>query len=103
MKNNSITGLFNKFAGKEISVNEKIQTRTSKLSGETLNFTTYSFADENDPLLVEMHQIAVDNGVRLRIWLPNTMGTMDYRMDRVNTRVAKGADGKYRFSDFKVG
>jgi hypothetical protein len=77
---NNITEIFNRFAGKEVQ------------------------PDANDPTLRAMQKAASDNGFKLRIWFPGTMGTMDYRTDRLNAHVDKGADGKYRVSSrFNIG
>lgn len=81
--NQKITDLFNKFAGKEV------------LS---------PIMSMPDPVIAEMKQLANDNGLKLRVWFPNTVGTMDYQPDRVNAHIEKGADGKYRVSNrFNLG
>jgi len=79
-----LTKLFNKFAGKEIPV---------------------SFAsNRRDPTLEEMENLAKANGLILRVWFPDTLGTMDLRNDRINAYVNKEADGKYRVgNNFKIG
>jgi hypothetical protein len=78
-----LTKLFNKFAGKEVQspVSSKI-----------------------DPTISEMKKLAEDNGLKLRLWYPGMMGTMDFKGNRINAYVEKGADGKYRVSnEFKIG
>jgi hypothetical protein len=76
----NITEIFNQFAGKEVQ------------------------PDANDPTLLAMKKAASDNGLKLRVWFPGMISTMDYRTDRVNAHVGKGADGKYRVSGrFNIG
>lgn len=92
----NVSALFNKFAHQEISVLET--NREIDLGGEKMTFPELSFADNNDPLLVEMRQTAKENGLTLRIWLPGTLGTMDMRPNRVNVHVEKHEDGKWRIA-----
>jgi hypothetical protein len=91
-----LTRLFNKFAGREVLMTETTQTR--KVAGQDVTYTTVSPTNPKDPVIEEMNQLAKNNGLKLRVWFPNTFGTMDARSDRMNVRVEKEADGKYRVS-----
>jgi hypothetical protein len=74
-----ITTLFNKFAGKEVIDSDK------------------------DPVLKEMAKLAKANGFQLRVWFPDSAGTMDHRTDRINAHVEED-NGKYRISsNFSIG
>lgn len=85
MSQKNIASLFNKFAGKEVQV---IKSRLAA----------------SNPVVDELKQAAEDAGLILRLWLPGTVGTRDYRTDRLNAHVNKEADGKYRIaSDFDIG
>jgi hypothetical protein len=77
-----ITSLFNKFAGKELR-----------------HPNTYDI----DPVQEEMAKIAKDNGLRLRVWFPGSIGTCDYDLSRVNVHVNRDPDGKYRIKSFSRG
>ncbi|MDE1151443.1 MAG: hypothetical protein PW788_02805 [Micavibrio sp.] len=87
-----VSHIFNKFAGKEVPMKEE------EFDFKGHKYTQVKLADENDATVKEMRDAAKDAGLRLRLWLPGTMGTMDFRMDRVNARIEKEADGKYRVS-----
>lgn len=88
-----VSHIFNKFAGKEIRVKEK-------QSG--LRFGGQPMVDvkllPNNPVVDELKKAAEDNGLRLRIILPGQPVTMDLCRTRVNIRIQKAADGKYRIS-----
>ncbi|MBU6476123.1 MAG: hypothetical protein KGL10_06205 [Alphaproteobacteria bacterium] len=100
MNHNGITALFNKFAGREIQVVEN--ARTMNIGGQTCTFDEVSPVN-GEPTLKEMEKTANDNGLRLRVWFPGTVGTMDLRMDRVNVRVSKAPDGKWRVGGISIG
>lgn len=93
MSKMNLAKLFNKFAGKEIAVTET--KRTIVIGGETHTVDEARFADQN-PTLEAMKKTAENHGLKLRISLPNSFGTCDFRTDRVNAHVEKGADGKWR-------
>ena len=86
---------FNQFAGREVAVTEKDMTEFYKKLGFDFSGVE-AHLDENDPVIKELSEAVAKTGLQLRIWLPGTMGTMDYRLDRLNVHVAKEADGKYR-------
>jgi hypothetical protein len=101
--NHDVTNIFNKFAGQEIAVTETEKTHKMR-NGQDYKYTHIAFADENDPLLTGMRETADKHGLSLRIWLPNSMGTCDMRMDRVNVHVNKDEDGKWRIGkQFNLG
>lgn len=92
---------FAKFAGRE--VNAKEITQNVKI-GDTTYPITEVHLDKDDPAVTELSAAVKAAGLKLRLWLPGTMGTMDYRLDRLNAGVEKAADGKYRItSSFTLG
>lgn len=100
---NSITSAFNKFAGREVEVVEETKTHHFKHLGD-ITLTEVHLKDPNDATLQEMRDEAAVLGLKLRVWLPGTVGTMDYRTDRLNVHIGKEEDGKYRVSKhFGVG
>ncbi|MBI3441178.1 MAG: hypothetical protein HY052_05170 [Proteobacteria bacterium] len=79
-----ITRLFNKFAGKEVKDPKRVTT-------------------DIDLVLLGMAEVAKKNGLKLRVFFPGMVGTMDYKANRVNANIKKGTDGKYRVSHFTAG
>ena len=79
---------FNKFAGKEVLVNEKPGLGISS----------------SDKVLSELKKTAEEMGLIVRVLFPFTMKTQDFRKDRLNVYVDNyGFDGKYRIGGFKIG
>lgn len=96
---NDLLSIFNKYAGREVAVAEK----TVHL--EKLNYTfTEAHLDYNDPAIKELEADANKAGLDLRVWTPGSVGTMDVQDNRLNARVDKESDGKYRIQkDFYLG
>jgi hypothetical protein len=93
--NTDLSDQFQRFAGKEVEVTET----THQTKCETI---TSTHLVEPSPIIEELKQAV--GGLELRLWLPGQMGTMDFRMDRLNVHVNKDADGKYRIGpDFRLG
>ena len=79
----SVSHLFNKFSGKEIS---PPQDRAS------------------DPVIKQMEKVARAAGLKLRVKFPGYMYTQELRTDRVNAYAVQGPDGKWRISNtFSIG
>lgn len=93
-----VSSIFNRFAGRSIDVIEKQVT----WKGAPRTVATVNLAD---PLVKEITDFAKAAGYdRVRLLTPDTIVTRDVRMDRVNMRAEKGADGKWRVgAGFKVG
>jgi hypothetical protein len=73
--------IFAKYAGMTIPHEEYDWTSRS---GKT--FKMQRPTEEGEALLKEIHQVAKDNAVWLRLWTPDTMGTMDMQPTRLNIR-----------------
>lgn len=86
---------FAQFAGRE--VNAKEITQNIKI-GDTTYPITEVHLDKNDPAVAELTAAVQAAGLKLRLWTPGSVGTMDYRLDRLNANVEKAADGKWRIS-----
>jgi hypothetical protein len=89
--NRDLSGHFNRFAGKEVAVEET--THKTKYG----TYVSAHLAKAN-PVVAELKQAIEDMGLHMRLWLPGSAGTCDFRMDRVNVHVEKEADGKYRIA-----
>lgn len=86
-----LTAQFNKFIGREVQCTPATSERRS----------TY---DAADPVLSELREAAKKAGFSVRVWLPDSFGTMDYRTNRLNVSIHQEADGKYRIQDdFRIG
>lgn len=93
----NLASSFNKFAGREVSVTEKTQDYKGR------SYTTAEY-DTNDAAITEIRAEAAAMGLSVRVWMPNSMGTMDFRTNRLNVDIAKESDGKYRVQDnFRIG
>src|SRR4051812_40315344 len=102
MQEKSLTDIFNQFAGKEVPMAET--SRTLNIGGKDYTFNEIAPANANDPTLEAMKKAANDKGLRLRVWWPGIMGTMDYDTRRVNAHIEKAQDGKWRVSNrFNLG
>lgn len=88
---------FNKFAGREVSVQEKSRT----FGGHTL---VEAKIKKGDVVTGEIEQAAKQHALQLRIFLPGQFGTTDYKPNRLNVYVKKEQDGKYRVQkNFSLG
>lgn len=90
--NRDVTAMFNKFAGVEIDM---VETEV-EVGGQTYKLPEVRFSNPSDPVLTGMQETAQKNKLHLRVWLPGSVGTMDFRMDRVNVNINKDVDGKWR-------
>lgn len=92
---------FAKFAGREVKAVEK--TQNVKIGNDTYPISEVRL-DKDCPAVAELAAAVKAAGLQLRLWTPGMMGTMDYRLDRLNVHVAKAPDGKYRIgSSFNLG
>ncbi len=103
MKKSDLTKIFGQFVGKEIPMVERPYKIELKTLGQTIEGVNYELANKNDPVVRAMSDAASRNGLKLRLWWPGVVGTMDYRLDRVNIHIEKGADSKWRVSRFAIG
>ena len=84
---------FAKFAGRAV----KAQDITHHVRvGDATYPVTHVEIDQNDPAVAELRAAVQAAGLSLRLWTPGSMGTMDYRLDRLNAGIEKAADGTYR-------
>lgn len=85
---------FAQFAGRAVNAIEKTETLKLKHLGDIT--VTSVHIDDKDPAVAELRAAVEAAGLALRLWTPGSMGTMDYRLDRLNAGIEKAPDGKYR-------
>jgi len=86
--------VFEEYIGQEVlCVEEKFDLRGVK-------FTEVSLA-EKDTTIADF--ILKHAAKTVRVWLPNTMGTMDWDTNRINVYVEKNEDGKYVIERIAMG
>lgn len=95
-----MTNKFDNYIGEVILVDETTSIRNSKHSGE-YEHTAYKLSKEDKILNNICNEIKAD-GLSVRIWYPNTVGTMDIRNDRINIQIEK-KDDKYTISKIFTG
>ena len=104
MERENLSKIFGRFAGREVGLIEKPYEIKLRSTGETIRGTNLVLGNENDPTVKELREEASKHGLQLRLWWPGLMGTMDYRLDRLNAHVEKADDGKWRVSsNFGIG
>lgn len=100
MDQQKLEQIFNRFAGKEVPLVE----RTYEIGVDRKKIKQLELLDPCDPVISEIRQAAYENNLRLRVWWPGVVGTMDYRTDRVNVKITKDNEGKWRVSgSFSIG
>ncbi|TAL26961.1 MAG: hypothetical protein EPN97_18515 [Alphaproteobacteria bacterium] len=91
--------IFNKFAGKEVNV---VEWQDYPVGGPRPHEkVTYRTLDYEDPVILAFEKAAADEGLILRLWLPNTEGALMFREDRDTYLVGyvdKAEDGKWRIA-----
>lgn len=92
-KEKELSRLFGRFAGREVVMEEKKITAF----GATHRF--YKPNKPKSPVLKQMQKIAQREGYILRLHFPGRIVTKDLRFDRVNARIEKSADGKWRIGN----
>lgn len=94
-----LSAIFGRFAGRELPL---LEEQKEVLPGVIVPI--YRLRDKNDPLIGEMEAAARQERLSLRLWLPDSMGTADYKPNRVNAYVKKAPDGVFRISStFSIG
>lgn len=89
------------FIGRKVRVEEKEMTFTSSRYGER-KYTHCAVADD-DEVMHELNIEAAKLGLNIRTWTPNSIGTCDFRTDRVNVRLDKSEDGTYSITKVYLG
>ena len=85
-------------------LNAKIEvTETTQHFSHLDSYTSYAVAT-TDTTITDLRVAVQAAGFRtLRVWLPDTVGTMDLRSDRVNAHIEKNQAGEWRIARLNVG
>lgn len=92
---------FKDYIGKKIGVQEK-EVEFSFKGSTPIKFTECHL-DENEPTIAALEKEWSGTSHKFRVWLPNTMGTMDYWADRLNVYIEKNDDGDFVIKRFATG
>lgn len=79
-------------------VNAKEVVRKLKFEGLDEMTITEVRLDKKDPAVAELTAAVKKAGLHLRLWTPGAIGTMDYRLDRLNAYIEKAPDNTYRIA-----
>lgn len=96
MSNVRSTKNYDCFVGREIAVDYS----QHDLKGQ--KFDCYELAN-SDNVIAEIESIAAKNKESVRVWLPATAGTCDFRQDRLNVYVDEDDKGVFRVTGVKFG
>jgi hypothetical protein len=91
---------FESFVGKTVLVNKT--TETAKIGGKEYSNPRCKISNE-DVVIAEVCEVATKHSLRCRVWLPGTIGTMDYRLDRLNVKVEEQTDGSFQITRIYFG
>lgn len=92
------TSQFDKFMGRKVNVQETPHKYT--VAGKEYD-TPLTAISADETVVNEIEELL--GGGWLRVWLPGTMGTMDYRLDRLNVHISKMNDGSYQITRINWG
>lgn len=91
--------IFDQYIGQLVTVTK---TTLQRQIGEvTFDHSTYDIPI-NDPVMIAVEVQAKSMALDVRVWLPNTVGTMEYRNDRLNVTI-KESNGQYIIESFRIG
>lgn len=86
---------FQQFVGHIVRVVESKRT-----IGEE-EYTEHNVAPDDETIAL-IKKVAAEEGLKFRVWLPGTRGTMDHRTDRINIHVDE-SDGVYKVTRTRIG
>ena len=88
---------YEQFIGRKLSVEETVKTHKDH------EHIICKVAD-GDPVIAEIKAVANAEGSKLRVFLPNERGTLDYDASRINVMVNKDKKtGDYVVKSFHIG
>jgi hypothetical protein len=87
---------YDRFVGQTVSVVETVQEYKGK------QYKEYDVSPD-DTVIAEIKAEAALGKLSVRVWLPDTIGTMDLRNDRINVHIDKQEDGNYKITSLNIG
>ena len=87
---------YDSFLGREVRVTS--ETKELEILGKVMSFTNHDLAAD-DVVIAEIEALHPN----VRLWLPGTFGTMDYRTDRLNVHVEETSEGVFTITEISVG
>lgn len=89
-----VNDMYDNFIGRDVNVKETLYEYEGKQYSRILE-------DDFDPAIREIKKLA--NGEVVRVWMPNTAGTMEMNPTRVNVNLEKNKGGKYEITKIWFG
>ena len=77
---------FEKYVGQVVTVEKSEHAR--ERNGKKV-YTSRVEVTENDPVIREIESLLAKESLLLRIWLPGSIGTMDFRPNRLNVHISE--------------
>lgn len=84
---------FDKFVGRKVLVIETSHTMFLRALNKDIDYLECNL-DPSETVVADLEKESGNSNIR--VWLPGTMGTMDYRSDRLNIHILKQADGSFQ-------
>ena len=93
---------FKGFIGREVEVSEENKSIHLENLGTTHKYTQYHLSN-GDATILELEKTASAKGLKLRTWLPSSVGDCAYRTNRLNVHIEKDEKGIWRIERLTFG
>jgi hypothetical protein len=100
MSDPQVPAIFQAFLKQKVEVTEGKIKRY--FEGKECTINEYRIAP-TDTTIKALKDVVAQQGMRLRVLLPETKGTADYRTDRLNALVAKTLNGDWKIIRLSIG
>lgn len=94
--------MFQRFVGRKVDVDVKTLEFKSNRGGPPVKYNSYQVLDD-DETMRDVRELVETCNMKLRVWMPNTVGTMDIDGERVNVHIDAGEDGSYSVTKVYIG
>jgi len=84
-----LSALFKRFVGQPVVLEQE----TVPITGTRI----YTAPFEKNPVLAEMEQLAAEEGLRFKVWTPQTPGKKEFYANRVNITLKQNKDNDNRW------
>ena len=92
MLERDLSEIFKEFANKEVALKE------THIEGKRRTNIIYDMPEGKDPVIEGIKEKAQKQGLSVRFWLPNAMGTSDAQPNRLNVYFDQSNNGKWHVS-----